>query len=71
MGRSRLHTLHNCTGQSVSEQFWSDSRLAIVLDALSQTQQWQRFEMALNQRIVRAYKLKPQLVCLDSTKASG
>ena len=55
----------------MSEQFWSDNRLAIVLDALSKGQQWQHFEMALNQRIVSVYKLKLQLVCLNSTTTSG
>jgi len=67
----RMQTLHSCTGQEVQERFWSDDRLAIVLDALSDDQQWQQFETALTQRIIRVYQLKPQRVRLDSTTASG
>jgi len=67
----RLQTLHSGTGQAVQERYWSDDRLAIVLDALSDDQTWQHFETALNQRIIRVYQLKPQRVRLDSTTASG
>ncbi len=67
----RMQTLHSCTGQEVQDRFWSDDRLAILLDALSDDQQWQQFETALNQRIIRVYQLKPQRVRLDSTTASG
>lgn len=67
----RVQTLHSCTGQEVRDRFWSDDRLAILLDALSNDQQWQQFETALNQRIIRVYQLKPQRVRLDSTTASG
>jgi transposase len=67
----RLQTLHLCTGQEVQERAWSDDRLALVLDALAQPQAWQRFETALNQRIIRVYQLNPQRVRLDSTTASG
>ncbi len=67
----RLQTLHSGTGQAVQDRYWSDDRLAIVLDALSDDQTWQHFETALNQRIIRVYQLKPQRVRLDSTTASG
>src|SRR5712692_8942317 len=67
----RLQTLHLCTGQEVQERSWSDDRLALVLDALAQPEQWQRFETALNQRIIRVYELNPQRVRLASTTASG
>lgn len=68
---SRLQTLQVCTGQQVQERWWSDDRLALVLDALAQPEGWQRFETALNQRIIRVYQLQPQRVRLDSTTASG
>jgi transposase len=68
---SRLQTLQLCTGQEVQERWWSDDRLALVLDALAQPERWQRFETALNQRIIRVYQLHPQRVRLDSTTASG
>ncbi len=67
----RLQTLHLCTGQQVREHSWSDDRLALVLDTLAQPEQWQRFETALNQRLIRVYQLNPQRVRLDSTTASG
>src|SRR5207245_2230886 len=41
------------------------------LDALAQPEVWQRFEAALNQRLIRVYQLQPQRVRLDSTTASG
>src|SRR5947209_2298665 len=67
----RVQTLQICTGQEVSERSWSDDRLALVLDALSDDQKWQQFETALNRQIIRVYDLKPQRVRLDSTTASG
>ncbi len=67
----RVQTLSICTGQEVSERSWSDDRLALVLDALSEEQKWQQFETALNRQIIRVYDLKPQRVRLDSTTASG
>jgi transposase len=67
----RLQTLSVCTGQQVREHAWSDDRLALVLDALSDEQKWQHFETALNRQIIRVYDLKPQRVRLDSTTASG
>jgi transposase len=67
----RLQTLHGCTGQEVDEHWWSDDRLALVLDALSQPEAWQGFETALNQHLIRVYQLDQQRVRLDSTSASG
>jgi len=64
-------TLSSGTGQAVQDRYWSDDRLAIVLDALSDDQTWQHFETALNQRLIRVYQLKPQRVGLDSTTVSG
>lgn len=67
----REQTLSTCTGQMVNEHFWSDDRLALVLDALSDEQKWQSFETALNRQIIRVYNLKPKCVRIDSTTASG
>src|SRR5260221_3711980 len=67
----RLETLQLCTGQDMHERSWSDDRVALVLDAVAEPEQWQRFETALNQRIIRVYQLNPQRVRLDSTTASG
>src|SRR5213080_2414372 len=67
----RVQMLSVCSGQPVSERFWSDDRLALVLDALSDEQKWQPFETALNRQLIRVYDLKPKRVRLDSTTASG
>jgi transposase len=67
----RRQTLEISTGQAIDEQDWSDDRLAIVLDELSDTAKWKTFETALNRRIFRVYNLKPKRVRVDSTTASG
>jgi transposase len=67
----RAQTLQVCIGQEVQDRWWSDDRLALVLDALAQPEQWQRFEAALNQRLIRVYQLQTQRVRVDSTTASG
>src|SRR5260370_33047721 len=66
---SRLQTLGLCTGQQIHERWWSDDRLALVLDALAQPQGWQRFEAALNPHLIRVYQLPPQPRRMDSTTA--
>src|SRR5258708_32283999 len=66
----REQTLHVCTGQGGQDRRWSDDRLALVLDALAQPEQGQRFEAALNQRLIRGYQFQPHPGPLDSTDAS-
>ncbi len=67
----RKHTLQTSSGQAVREGEWSDGRLAIVLDALSDTQKWQQFETGLDRQIIRVYNLRPKRVRIDSTTESG
>ena len=67
----RLQTLGMSTGQALRAGEWSDDRLGIVLDELSDPAQWQAFEQDLNRRTLRVYRLKPSQVRLDSTTASG
>lgn len=67
----RLETLSIVAGQPVRSLAWSDDRLGIVLDALSDDQRWQQLETDLNRRLVRVYSLQPRLVRLDSTTTSG
>jgi len=67
----RLQTLPICTGQPVRELEWSDDRLGIVLDELSDAEKWQAFERDLNRRTLRVYNLRPKRVRVDSTTASG
>jgi len=67
----RLEALSIATGQSVRSLEWSDDRLGIVLDVLSNDKRWSAFEADLSQRLIRVYALQPGLVRLDSTTASG
>ena len=67
----RLRTLRMGTGRSVRALEWSDDRLGIGLDALSDDEKWQAFERDLNRRTVRVYNLKRSRVRVDSTTASG
>ena len=67
----RRQTLEISTGQAIDERDWSDDRLAIVLDELSDTAKWKIFETALNRRLFRVYNLKPKRVRVDSTTANG
>ena len=69
--KQRLHTLQECTGQSVQPLDVSDDRLATVLEALSDETHWHAFEGALNQHTLRVYDLQPACVRLDSTTANG
>lgn len=48
-----------------------DDRLASILDDLSDDEQWQAFERALSQHLIRVYNLHPSRVRVDSTTISG
>jgi transposase len=50
---------------------FSDDRLGRVLDQLSDDQQWDKFEGALNRHTVRVYDLQVSCVRLDTTTSSG
>jgi transposase len=67
----RLETLRGCLDAQVRALDFSDDRLALVLDALSQDGPWSAFEGALNRRTLRVYDLKPRCVRIDTTTASG
>lgn len=66
----RLRTLRMSTGQAVRALEWSDDRLGIGLDALSDDDKWQAFERDLNRRTMRVYNLQRSRVRVDSTTAS-
>ena len=67
----RPETLRGCLGQDVTARDFTDDRLAIVLDTLSNDERWIAFEAALNRRTLRVYDLTARCVRLDSTTASG
>jgi len=67
----RVETLRGCLDAELRDLDFTDDRLAISLDMLSDDQRWAQFEMALNRRTIRVYDLKPDCVRIDSTTASG
>ena len=64
-------TVQRSIGQAVTGLDFSDDRLESVLDALGDDEHWTTFEAELNQRTLRVYALKAELVRVDSTTASG
>jgi len=66
---NRQEVLRGCMGRDVKAQDFTDDRLEIVLDALSDDGCWAEFETALNRRTVRVYDLKAQRV--RATTVSG
>ncbi len=67
----RVETLRGCLDADLRDLDFTDDRLAISLEMLSDDQCWAQFETALNRRTLRVYDLKPDLVRIDSTTASG
>lgn len=67
----RVETLRGCLDAGLRALDFSDDRLAISLDILSDDQRWAQFEAALNRRTIQVYDLKPDRVRIDSTTASG
>src|SRR3989337_2321504 len=53
----RIETLRGCLGAEVRALDFSDDRLAIELDLLSEDQDWVAFETALNRGTLRVYDL--------------
>lgn len=66
-----LTTLKLCLDQEVRALDFSDDRLALVLDYLSDDEAWDEFECSLTKRTLRVYDLKPQRVRIDSSTAKG
>jgi transposase len=67
----RVEALRGCLGADLRDLDFTDDRLAISLDMLSDDQRWAQFETALNRRTIRVYDLKTDRVRIDSTTASG
>src|SRR5712691_11276962 len=55
----RLNCLQACLGQEMRSLDFSDDRLALVLDYLSDDEQWQTFERDLGQHLIRVYDVHP------------
>ena len=67
----RQETLRSCLGEPVAGRDLNDDRLAEVLHALSDDEQWRAFEHALSGQLLRVYDLDVGCVRLDSTTASS
>jgi transposase len=67
----RLTTLKSCLGQEVRALDFSDDRLALVLDYLSDDEAWDEFECSSTKRTLRVYELRSQRVRIDSSTAKG
>lgn len=68
---TRLQTLRASLGVPLVETDFTDDRLALALDYLSDDECWQAFEDALNGHLIRIYDLNGEIVRLDSTTASS
>lgn len=68
---NRLWTLRKATGQAVEHLDFTDDRLELVLQYLSDDMRWAQFESALNQHTVRVYDLSCERIHVDSTTASS
>jgi len=66
-----LLTVQMSIRQAVTGLDFTDDRLESVLDALSDDVGWAAFETELNQRTLRVYDLKVEVVRVDSSTASG
>ena len=64
-------TVQRSIQQAVTGLDFTDDRLESVLDALSDDVGWAAFETELNQRTLRVYDLKAEVVRVDSSTASG
>ena len=67
----RERVLQISSGQAMRSLEWSDDRLGILLDGLSDGEKWQQFERELNRHTIRVYQLTPRRVRVDSTTTSG
>src|ERR671924_237293 len=68
---NRLWTLRRATGQAVERLDFTDDRLELVLQHVSDDLRWAQFESALNQHTVRVYDLSGARIHVDSTTASA
>src|SRR5438128_6726616 len=67
----RQETLRSCLAETVTGRDVNDDRLAEVLHALSDDEQWRAFEHALSGQLLRVYDLESDCVRLDSTTVSS
>jgi transposase len=64
-------TLERISGQAIRATDFTDDRLTILLRHLSDTDTWQKIELALGSRAISVYDLKQEVVRFDATTVSG
>ena len=67
----RAATLEKCVNEKVRALDFTDDRLSIILQTLSDDTGWCKFEQSLNKHLLRVYDLSDQAIRVDSTTASG
>lgn len=64
-------SLESILGEPVRALDFSDDRLALILNYMSDNKNWEATEISLNQNSIRAYDLDPVCARIDSTTAKG
>ena len=67
----RITTLEKCVNEKVRSLDFTDDRLSIILQKLSNDTGWSKFEQSLNKHLLRVYDFSGQAIRVDSTTASG
>ncbi len=63
--------LYSLDIDEINELDFTDDKLAIILNKLSDDEAWQKSECAVNKRIIRVYDLGLEVVRIDTTTASS
>lgn len=69
--RQAHHTLEKVTGLSIRDTDFTDDRLTLLLENLSNPEAWSEIEIGLGKKTIRVYDLEQQIVRLDATTVSG
>jgi len=69
---ARKHTLlHSLGADELDELDFTDDRLGIILEKLSDDEVWQKSERDINKRIIKVYDLNAEIARIDTTTASS
>lgn len=63
--------LYSLDIDEINELDFTDDKLAIILNKLSDDETWQKSECAVNKRLIRVYDLGLEVVRIDTTTASS
>ena len=65
--KRRIELLRMLTGEEVRELDFTDDRLGLCLEKLSEVGIWYKIEERLGVELIRVYELKPEVIRLDAT----